>query len=460
MKLRWFPQVMMLLFAWALVSCGGETTQDPTQVPVIVATPAFPPVLATVEQSQPADESAASVEGLESELTEPYPVPTRVILEPPAAYPPPAIPSPEPASSADLSHLEVELLSVVEGLDTPIRIAQAGDGSERLFILEKKGVIRMVRNGMLDASPFLDIQDRVGSSGSEQGLLGLAFSPRFSEDGFFYVNYTDSNGRTVISRFSAENDRQNADPASETAILTQDQPAENHNGGHLAFGPDGYLYIGLGDGGGAGDRFGNGQNGKSWLGAVLRIDVSQNPYVIPADNPFVSDPDVLDEIWAIGLRNPWAFSFDRLTGDLFIADVGQNQWEEVDFQAVGGTGGENYGWPIMEGAKCYPDQNAVCDQDQYVLPLVEYDHSLGCSITGGYVYRGEQNPALAGVYLFGDYCSGRIWGLTQTQAGVWELTQLVQANIRISSFGEDEKGELYLVAMDSGTLYQILAQLK
>ncbi|HEC23516.1 MAG TPA: glucose dehydrogenase, partial [Chloroflexi bacterium] len=220
------------------------------------------------------------------------------------------------------------------------------------------------------------------------------------------------------------------------------------------FGPDGYLYIGTGDGGGAGDQYGNGQNGQSLLGAMLRLDVNGGqPYAIPPDNPFVDDPDVLDEIWAIGLRNPWRYSFDRLTGDLYIADVGQNAYEEVDFQPADSPGGENYGWPIMEGLHCYPE-TVDCDPTGLVLPVVEYDHSGGnCSVTGGYVYRGQVSPEFSGVYLFADFCSGLLWGLARTADGSWQVAELTQTGIQISSFGEGEDGEVYAVGLRSGTLY-------
>jgi glucose/arabinose dehydrogenase len=320
------------------------------------------------------------------------------------------------------------------------------------------GRIRIVRDGALVPAPFLDIGDRVGASGSEQGLLGLAFHPDYAANGLFFVNYTDRQGSTVVARFSVSSDPDRAEPGSEAILLTLAQPAANHNGGNLVFGPDGYLYIGTGDGGAAGDQFGNGQNGQTLLGAMLRLDVDgAQPFTIPADNPFVGNPDVRDEIWAIGLRNPWRYAFDRLTGDLYIADVGQNKYEEVNFQPAASPGGQNYGWPIMEAAHCFPEERA-CEQAGLTLPVVEYDHTLGCSITGGYVYRGAEQPLLAGIYLFGDYCSGRIWGLARSADGRWQTAQLAQADLRISAFGEDEAGELYLVDLTGGDLYRIVAR--
>jgi glucose/arabinose dehydrogenase len=355
--------------------------------------------------------------------------------------------------------VEVTLQTVTGGLDTPVGIANAGDGSGRLFILEKIGRIRVVQNGALAATPFLDISDRVGAGGSEQGLLGLAFHPRYVQNGFLFVNYTDRQGNTVVSRFSAQADPGRADPASEAVLLTLEQPASNHNGGHLAFGPDGYLYIGTGDGGGAGDRYDHGQNGQTLLGAMLRLDVdSQQPYALPESNPFAGVPGVRDEIWALGLRNPWRYSFDRLTGDLYIADVGQNMYEEVNFQPSSDPGGQNYGWPLMEGLHCFPADRA-CDRTGLTLPVREYDHTQGCSVTGGYVYRGQEFPLLTGIYLFGDYCSGRIWGLVRSGAsGDWQVAGLAQADVRLSAFGEDEQGELYLVDMGGGVLFKIIAR--
>jgi glucose/arabinose dehydrogenase len=341
----------------------------------------------------------------------------------------------------------------------PVGIANAGDGSDRLFIVEKGGQIRIVQQGVLAPEPFLDIADRVGASQSEQGLLGLAFHPGYAGNGLLFVNYTDARGDTVVSRFSVSGDPARADPGSEVVVLTLDQPAGNHNGGHLAFGPDGYLYIGTGDGGGAGDRYGNGQNGQTLLGAMLRLDVDRGqPYAIPENNPFIGNPAVRDEIWALGLRNPWRYSFDRGTGDLYIADVGQNMYEEINHQLAGDRGGQNYGWPIMEGLHCFP-ADQPCDQSGLSLPVAEYDHTQGCSVTGGYVYRGQEFPRLTGIYLFGDYCSGSIWGLSPPAGGGdWRLEQLGQADVRLSAFGQDEAGELYLVDVESGGLLKIAAR--
>ncbi len=326
-----------------------------------------------------------------------------------------------------------------------------------MFILEQPGRIRVVENGTLLQPAFLDIVSQVTSEGNEQGLLGLAFHPGYTENGRFFINYTGRGVDTVVSSWSVSQDRNVAEPGSETVLLTVDQPAANHNGGHLVFGPDGYLYIGLGDGGGAGDRYGNGQNGQTLLGAMLRLDVDAGePYAIPDDNPFLGEPAVLDEIWATGLRNPWRYSFDRLTGDLYIADVGQNAWEEVNFQPAASGGGENYGWPIMEGTHCFSGEG--CGSEGLVAPVWEYDHSAGCSVTGGYVYRGRQYPILQGIYVVGDYCSGTIWGLARGAGGTWRSAVLAQTDANLSSFGQDEEAELYLVDRSSGTLYRLVAR--
>jgi glucose/arabinose dehydrogenase len=355
------------------------------------------------------------------------------------------------------SSIGLELQSVARGLTKPVAMANAGDGSGRLFIVEQPGRIRIVQQGTLLEQPFLDITDRVGDRGNEQGLLGLAFDPAYSNNGFFYVNYTGRQGHTNVARFSVTSDPNLANASSEERILLIEQPAGNHNGGHLVFGPDGLLYIGTGDGGASGDRFGHGQNGQTLLGAMLRLDVRQMPYAIPPDNPFVGNGAVRDEIWAIGLRNPWRYSFDQQTGDLYIGDVGQNRFEEVHVVPAGSQGGLNFGWPIMEGANCYPE-NRACDRTGLEIPVVEYDHAQGCSITGGYVYRGGAYPVMSGIYLFGDYCSGRIWGLAQDPSGAWQVAELAQTGRVLSTFGEDEAGELYLLDMGQGELLRIAAQ--
>ena len=252
-------------------------------------------------------------------------------------------------------------------------------------------------------------------------------------------------------------DPDQGDPGSEQIILRVEQPAANHNGGQIQFGPDGYLYIGTGDGGQAGDPWGNAQNPGALLGKMLRIDVmGADAYEIPSDNPLLDQPGAHPEIWATGTRNPWRFSFDRATGDLYIADVGQNLYEEVNFQPAASRGGENYGWDVMEGNHCFEPATG-CDVEGLVLPVAEYDPGLGCSITGGYVYRGSRYPDMAGVYFYGDFCSGNIWGLRQDEAGDWETALLLETDLSISTFGEDAEGELYVASYNDGIVYQLVA---
>jgi glucose/arabinose dehydrogenase len=338
---------------------------------------------------------------------------------------------------------DFELVKIIEGLQKPLYLTHAGDGSGRIFVLEQDGVIRIVNErSIIQEIPFLDIRSKVRSRG-EQGLLGLAFHPDFSLNGHFYVHYSDKKGETVISRFSVTDDPDKADSNSEEIVLTHPQPYGNHNGGQIEFGPDGYLYIGLGDGGSRGDPKDNGQNPSTLLGAILRLDVDTvEPYSSPKGNPFVNSLDHRSEIWAFGLRNPWRFSFDRLTGDLYIADVGQDSWEEIDFQLANSSGGENYGWNQMEGNHCYVER---CNPSTFVAPVAEYSHSDGCSVTGGYVYRGGANNNLKGVYMYGDYCSGSIWTLLKNDSDEWANRLFMKTKLKISSFGEDEAGEIYVV---------------
>ncbi len=332
---------------------------------------------------------------------------------------------------------------VVDGLNRPVDLQSAFDGSGRLFIIEKYGVIRIFKDGQLMPQPFLNIEDRVDDGSNEMGLLGLAFHPDYEQNGYFYVNYTGDGGNTRISRFQAVGD--SADPNSEQVLMVVDQPFPNHNGGAVVFGPDGYLYLGLGDGGAAGDPFKNGQNTGALLGKILRIDVNNGvPYAVPADNPFGN------EVWAYGLRNPWRMSFDRDTGDLWIGDVGQNKYEEIDYLPAGSAGGANFGWSIMEASYGYDGTS----QPGMFLPAAEYSHDFGCSVTGGYVYRGSM-PEWNGVYLYGDYCTGTVWGLILSN-GQWQSQVMFETDLLITSFGVDEAGELYLVS-DNGSAY-ILAR--
>lgn len=361
----------------------------------------------------------------------------------PQTEPPTTVPQTETPSATNVSQFPdataYEWRLIASGLTRPVDLQSAYDGSGRLFIIEKYGVIRLFKDGLLLQEPFLNIDDRVNDRGNEMGLLGFAFHPNFEQNGYFYVNYTGEGGHTFISRFQASGDT--ADPNSETILLTVNQPYPNHNGGAVTFGPDGYLYLGLGDGGAGGDPLKNGQNTESLLGKILRINVDQgDPYAIPADNPFGN------EVWAYGLRNPWRISFDQVTGDLWIGDVGQNVWEEIDYLPAGSPGGANFGWSIMEASYGYDGEA----QPGLLLPAAEYSHDFGCSVTGGYVYRGAM-PEWNGVYLYGDYCSGIIWGLINVN-GQWQSQSLFEAGTTITSFGQDESGEVYLLS-DTGNVF-------
>lgn len=338
---------------------------------------------------------------------------------------------------------------VADGFDNPVGLSYPPDDSGRVFVIEQGGMIWSIApDGSVPFDPFLDISREMPPAVfrggySEQGLLGLAFHPDYAENGWFYVSYTNRDGDSILSRFTVSDDPEVADEDSETQRLFIDQPFDNHNGGGLAFGPDGYLYASFGDGGSQGDPNGNAQNPLSRLGKILRLDVNtDSPYAAPANNPYADQPDLAPEVWAIGFRNPWRFSFDRATGDLYIADVGEWQWEEINFQPADSTGGENYGWNLFESRLPRTDD---ADSDDFTAPIAEYSHNDGCSVTGGYVYRGEALPDLHGVYLFGDYCVGRMWASFRDGDGVWQTVIFMETSLQITSFGEDQAGELYLV---------------
>ncbi len=364
-------------------------------------------------------------------------------------------------SLADLAPMQIEVAFPNLTFSQPVHLTHAGDGTNRVFVIEQAGRIRLFENDpeTTVTNVFLDIQTRVNAVGLEEGLLGLAFDPDYANNGNFYTYYTALDGSQRISRVS----RFKAAPAnpdlanvnSELVILEVDQPAANHNGGTISFGPDGFLYIGLGDGGGVGDTAENGQNTTTLLGSILRIDVSTlnttGTYSIPSDNPFAGAADgSREEIWAYGLRNPWKFSFDSLYGDLWAADVGQSNYEEIDLIQRGA----NYGWRTMEGTHCFIPSTG-CDQTDLELPVFEYDHAEGCSITGGYVHRGRHNPGLYGAYVYADYCSGRIWALRYQENAVVDHALLVDTSLSIPSFGVDEDDALYIPAFD-GKIYRFV----
>lgn len=355
---------------------------------------------------------------------------------------------------------QIQLIQAFPNLSftRPVDLQDPGDGSNRVFVLEQRGVIDVFENNMSvsDKSVFLDIQDRVNDRGNEQGLLGLAFHPDYASNGYFYVDYTaDNPNHTVIARYSVDPDNPNkADPSSEQVVLEVDQPYSNHNGGQIVFGPDGYLYIALGDGGSGGDPHGNGQNRSTLLASILRIDVDHpangKNYGIPDDNPFAGNSQgYREEIYAYGLRNPWRFSFDSETGRLWAGDVGQNLYEEVDII----ESGKDYGWNTMEGYHCY--NAATCDTTGLVLPQWEYGHNSegGMSITGGYVYRGSAVPSLQGTYIYTDYVSGRIWRLEYNPDGQNTNSLLLDSDLNISSFGTDSDNTFYICAFD-GKIYK------
>lgn len=334
---------------------------------------------------------------------------------------------------------------IVSGLERPVDIQNAGDGSGRLFVLEKVGRIRILQSGQILSIPFLDITDRVGSEGNEQGLLGLAFHPHYAENGFFYVNYTGKDGNTVLARYQITSNANLADPASERVLLRLEQPFRNHNGGAMLFGPDGYLYAGLGDGGSSGDPYGNAQNLASLLGKILRLAVdSAEPYAIPPENASGS------EVWAYGLRNPWRVAIDRPSGNVYIADVGQDKWEEINVVSASAPGPLNFGWDYREGNhyfRGFPPLDV-----ELIPPVAEYSHDQGCSVTGGVVYRGAMLE-WQGIYLYADYCRGTVWGLLNAD-GQWQTQVLFESRVSVTSFGQDEAGEVYL-AGDGGQILRL-----
>ena len=347
------------------------------------------------------------------------------------------------------------LVPFAQGLNSPVCITNAGDS--RLFVVDQAGYVRIIdSSGTIYPQPYLDIHERV-TFGGEQGLLGLAFHPQYTTNGYFYVNYTGAGDSTHISRFNVSSGNPDiADPQSEFKLMTINQPFTNHNGGDLGFGPDGYLYIGLGDGGSAGDPGNRAQNPMEYLGKMLRIDVNHgNPYAIPETNPFYNSLSTLGEIWALGLRNPWRFSFDRLTGDLWIGDVGQNAFEEIDFQPAASTGGENYGWRCYEGNQEY-NSSGCPSASAFTFPVYTYPHGAECSVTGGYVYRGAVSSPYYGYYFFADYCSDRIWTLHNV-SGNWVAEEFGQfPGNNFSTFGEDAEGQLYIAGLSSGSIYLVV----
>ena len=374
---------------------------------------------------------------------------------------------------------DIGVQKIAGGFDKPVYVTPMPNHNDEILVFEQKGIIRLVKNGKITKSPFLDISDRVHRPmfpGDEMGFLGFAFDPNFVDNGFIYVHYDDKDDNTIISKFTM--DGKFPDRSTEKNILTLAQPYSNHNGGTITFGKDGYLYIGLGDGGSSGDPEKRAQDLTNLFGTILRIDVhTDKPYVVPKDNPFTYYRKFKDEIWAYGLRNPWRFSFDALTGDMIIGDVGQYLWEEINIEYSGGKGGLNYGWNIVEGNHCYPE-DSKCEVDGFVMPAFEYPNNAnyaktlfgikqpdmdGCSITGGYVYRGNNIPDLYGRYIFGDYCTGKIWSILIKNGiggNLIDHTKSIMESMGkkefyLSSFGQDNKNELFIIDYN-GTIYQLI----
>jgi glucose/arabinose dehydrogenase len=429
---------LLVLFLLVVVACqqGDDTRPIEATAPV---GPTREPVATGVEEVTPSAESSPPASATPAVETE-----TATRPAPSATAAPASTPTAVPVAN-------VQLVPLLGGFEQPTYLTHAFD--TRLFVVEQPGRIQIVENGSRLATPFLDIAGQVGSGGSEQGLLSVAFHPLYAANGFFYVNYTDLDGDTVIARYRVGDNPAQADPDSEQILLTIGQPYGNHNGGQLQFGPDGYLYVGMGDGGSAGDPQDNGQDPGTLLGAMLRLDVDnggESGYAIPPDNPYLGVDSGLNEIWATGLRNPWRFSFDRVTGDLFIADVGQNIYEEVNYVPAGHPAPINYGWNIMEALHCFRTEG--CEQEGLYLPAIEYSHAQGgCSVTGGYVYRGERFPALRGNYFYSDYCSGMVWSFLPPDG---EPRLVANTSGNVTSFGEDAAGEIYLLTQQ-GDIYHL-----
>lgn len=441
LSIKWLPTLLIVvLFLSGCASLSSSATEPPR--PTIV------PATSTLALA----ESPTTASQAEGQLTDASTTNTDEPLLGSVSQSPPATPTALPAATPTtpplppLDSIELKLLPVAEGFTKPLFATTAGDGSGRLFVVEQAGNIHIVKDGAVNPAPFLDIVSIVGSNASEQGLLSVAFHPNYVENGLFFVNYTNKQGDTVIARYQVSDDPDIADPNSATSLLTIGQPYGNHNGGQVTFGPDGYLYIGMGDGGAANDPQNRAQSLDTLLGKILRIDVDNaEPYGVPETNPFVNNDQARPEIWSYGWRNPWRFSFDQATDDMYIADVGQNQYEEVNVEWAEAEPGLNYGWRLMEGFHCFNPSECDPSALDVVLPIAEYDHSLGCSVTGGYVYRGEQFPELEGVYFYGDFCTGIIWGLRYESDDTWSLVELLRTDHQISSFGQDENGEVYLV---------------
>jgi glucose/arabinose dehydrogenase len=368
--------------------------------------------------------------------------------------------SPTAGRPFDPARVAVRLDPFVGGLDSPLAIVNAADDSGRLFVVEQGGAIRIVHDGRLVERPFVDLSGEL-SSGGERGLLGLAFAPDYPNDPRAFVDYTDRDGNTVVSSLRVDpSDPDRLDPSTELSILHVDQPFPNHNGGALAFTADGFLLVSLGDGGSGGDPLGNGQSTTTLLGKILRLDVrastADHPYAIPPGNPFANGSAGRPEIWLTGLRNPWRLSIDRATADLWIGDVGQNAWEEIDVHRAAAPGGTNYGWNRMEGRHCFSPESG-CEDPALALPVTDYGHDQGCTVIGGYVERSATRSPLTGGYVFGDYCSGRLWAIDPSSDTARDPTVVGESGANLSAFGEDESGALYAADIAAGAVLRVVA---
>jgi glucose/arabinose dehydrogenase len=409
--------------------------------PAIATQPPLPDIVSTVVDA----------------ASQPTPLAAKAMPEQPTTVTPTAVPSPmAPTAPVQRAQALPDPKSaswkvIAGGLSEPVDMAAPHDNSGRLLIVERTGKIRIFSNGQLQPDIFLDVNGLITTTGTEQGLLGMALDPDFNNNGYFYINYTDTHGDTVIARYTRAKDTNKGSPDSAKILIQVAQPYPNHNGGSVRFGPDGYLYLGLGDGGSAGDPKGNAQNPATLLGKILRIDVKNgDPYGIPPGNLF-QDGAGRPEVYAMGLRNPWRIAFDPLNGDLYIGDVGQNLWEEIDILTDNSDPSHNFGWNFFEGNHPYkgtPPPNVTL-----IPPVWEYDHSQGCSVTGGVVYNGTRLPGWQGVYLYADYCSGKVWGLLKGPNGV-QSALLYESGASVSSFGEDQGGEVYMLDL-TGKIYRL-----
>jgi glucose/arabinose dehydrogenase len=433
-----FPLVAAVV--WTLMLLAAALATDDQLLGIVSLPPPSPVALPAPEVSRP-----------------PPPVPDDLVaLTPqfPVLEPEPSAPPVRPFAP---DTFRLVLAPVVSGLTNPVFVTNASDGAGRLFVVEKAGVIRVIRGGVLLPQSFLDIRVLVRDTNVEEGMTGLAFHPDFRDNGRLFVAYSARNGTQEVDEYQAVPDRSRADLLSRKVLLVIPHQNQQHFGGMLAFGRDGYLYVSTGDGSDGGSPVPTAQELQSLRGKLLRLDVDNgSPYAIPPDNPFLNNPEAWPEIWAYGLRNPWRFSFDRLTGDLWIGDVGEAGAEEIDRRPATSTGGENYGYDIMEGVNCLMPPTG-CDPTGLTLPLLSYGHNEGCAIIGGYVYRGNAYPQLAGAYYYSDYCNSQIWAVYQDAGGTWQRTRLLDTQAQASSFGEDENGELYLTGLQGGALYQLRA---